>query len=80
MIKLVLSISNGAKDVRNRFGMKPMDMIKDRNLKKEIRNIAFGGYHHLKARIEGRHQEWPQNPKTPQLIINSINLNHAHQI
>lgn len=40
MIKLILPLSHGAKDVRNRLGMKPMDMIKDREFKKEMRCLS----------------------------------------
>jgi hypothetical protein len=40
MIKLILPISHGAKEVRNRFGLKPFDMIKDKEFKKDIRTLS----------------------------------------
>ena len=37
MIKLVLPLSSGSKDVRNRFGKKPFDLLTDKNLQKIIK-------------------------------------------
>jgi ankyrin repeat protein len=40
MIKLLLPLSLGSKDVRNRFGKKPVDLVKDMEMKKLLRNYS----------------------------------------
>jgi ankyrin repeat protein len=39
MIQLILPLSPGSKDVRNRFGKKPADLLSNNGLKKIIRQF-----------------------------------------
>jgi ankyrin repeat protein len=38
MVRYLLPLSDGSKDIRNRFGKKPVDLIQDNEMKKLIRN------------------------------------------
>ena len=38
MIRYILPLSENSKDVRNRFGKKPVDLVQDNEIKKLIRN------------------------------------------
>ncbi|CDW89321.1 protein kinase domain containing protein [Stylonychia lemnae] len=40
MVKVLLPICGASKDVRNRFGKKPADLIQDREFKKVLRNFS----------------------------------------
>jgi len=40
MIRYLLPLASSSKDVRNRFGKKPADLVKDKEIKKMLRNFS----------------------------------------
>jgi ankyrin repeat protein len=40
MIQFIMPLSGGARDVRNRFGLKPVDLIKDKTFKRTLRRFS----------------------------------------
>lgn len=40
MVRFLLPLSGASKDVRNRFGKKPVDLIQDKEMKRLLRNYS----------------------------------------